>query len=129
MARNATHATLGVISFGLALGVAWGLSVCFLALAAGLFGWGTALALTLQGLYFGFAPTLPGAIAGAVWGFANGLILGILVAWFYNRFLLSRQLHVRPLHHHEPSTAHPAPNPNESPAQGASRKSEPKGEH
>lgn len=129
MARNTTHATLGVISFGLAVGVAWGLSVCFLALAAGLFGWGVALALTLQGLYFGFAPTLPGAIAGAVWGFVNGLIFGILVAWLYNRFLLSRQLHVRPLAHHEPSAPRQAANPNESSAQGTGQKSEPEGEH
>ncbi len=99
MARNATHATLGVISFGLAVGVTWGLSVAFLALAAGLFGWGTTFAMILQGLYIGFAPSIPGAIAGAVWGFVNGLIFGILVAWLYNRFLLTRQLHVPPLHH------------------------------
>ena len=117
MARNATHATLGVISFGLAVGAAWGLSVAFLALAAGLFGWGTALAMTLQGLYFGFAPTLPGAIAGAVWGFVNGLILGVLVAWFYNRFLLSRQLHLHPLHHPPTSAPPHAVKPEQPPAQ------------
>ena len=70
---------------------------------------GTGAAIVLQTLYFGFSPTLPGAIAGAVWGFANGLIFGILVAWLYNRFLLTRQHHVSP--------PHPAPDEGASPGQ------------
>ena len=105
MTRNATHMTLGVISFGLAVGVTWGLAVAILAVATALFGWGTALAIILQGLYAGFAPTLPGAIAGAVWGFVNGLLFGVLVAWFYNRFLFTRQLHLMPWHTEVPESS------------------------
>ncbi len=96
MARDGTHATLGVISFGVALGVTWALAVSFLAVVASLFGWGIGLAAVLGTLYIGYAPGLVGAVVGAVWGFVNGLILGVLVAWLYNRFLLTRQLHIRP---------------------------------
>ncbi len=91
MARNETHMTLGVISFGLALGVAWAIAVFVLGLAAWLFGWGVDAAIALASLYIGYGPSFVGAIAGAVWGFADGLILGVLVAWLYNRFLLSRR--------------------------------------
>lgn len=93
MARNSTSIRLGVISLGLAVGVTWGLTVLALAVAAGLLGWGAAAALILQSVYYGFSPTFPGAIAGAVWGFAHGFILGSLIAWLYNRFLLTRQSH------------------------------------
>lgn len=96
MVRNATHATLGVISLGLAIGVTWAIAVSFLAVMAGMFGWGASLAATLQNLYIGFAPNIVGAIAGAVWAFVNGFVFGILIAWFYNHFLLTRQLHIRP---------------------------------
>ena len=28
---------------------------------------------------------------GAVWAFVNGLVAGLLIAWFDNRFLLTRR--------------------------------------
>ena len=95
MARNETHMTLGMISFGLAVGVTWAIAVFVLGLAAWLFGWGVDAAIALASLYIGYGPSLVGAIAGAVWGFVDGLILGVLVAWLYNRFLLARQKHVK----------------------------------
>ena len=91
MARNETHMTLGVISFGLALGVTSAIAVFILGLAAWLFGWGIEVASALSSLYIGYGPSFVGAIAGAVWAFVDGLILGVMVAWFYNRFLLSRR--------------------------------------
>lgn len=91
MARNQHHATLGVISLGLAFGVAWGAGVFLLAIAAALFGWGTNMAIILSDLYVGYGPTFIGAITGAVWGFVDGFIGGIVIAWLYNRFLLVRQ--------------------------------------
>ena len=100
MAHNASHTTLGVISLGLAVGVTWGLAAAVLAVVAGLFGWGTMLAVMLQNLYLGFAPTFVGAIAGAVWGFVNGFVVGAMIAWLYNRFLLTRQIHLH-THIHE----------------------------
>ena len=91
MARNEMHMTLGVISFGLALGVTSAIAVFVLGLAAWLFGWGVDVAIALSSLYIGYGPSFVGSIAGAVWAFVDGLILGILVAWLYNRFLLSRR--------------------------------------
>ncbi len=94
MARNGTHATLGIISFGVALGVTWAIFVFALGIVAALFGWGVFVAEALSSLYIGFGPTFPGAIAGAVWAFVNGFVAGVLIAWFYNRFLLRRQYHL-----------------------------------
>ena len=93
MARNEMHMTLGVISFGLALGVTWAIVVFVLGLAAWLFGWGVDVAIALSSLYIGYGPSFVGAIAGAVWAFVDGLIAGALIAWFYNRLLRSRGGH------------------------------------
>lgn len=95
MAQNQRHVTLGVISFGLALGVTWALAVFLLGMMAWLFGWGIDVAAALASLYIGYGPSFVGAVAGAVWAFVNGLVLGSVMAWFYNRFLLSRQRHLK----------------------------------
>ena len=91
MAQNHHHATLGVISFGLALGVTSGIFVFVLGVVAAAFGWGIGLAASLSTLFIGFGPTFVGALAGAVWAFVDGLIAGLMIAWFYNRFLLTRR--------------------------------------
>jgi hypothetical protein len=86
--------SLGVASFAIACGTTWGLAVATLGVTASLFGWGIGLAAVLQDLYLGFGPNFVGAIAGAVWGFVNGFVFGAIVAWIYNRTLLSRQRHL-----------------------------------
>ena len=91
MARNEHHMTLGVVSFGLAIGLTWAIFVFVLGLVAALLGWGVGIAGALSTLYVGYEPSLIGAIAGAVWAFVNGLVAGVLIAWFYNRLLLRRQ--------------------------------------
>ena len=91
MARDEHHMTLGVVSFGLAVGLTWAILVFALGLVAALLGWGLGIAVALSTLYVGYGPTLVGSIAGAVWAFASGLVAGILIAWFYNRFLLTRR--------------------------------------
>jgi hypothetical protein len=83
--------TLGVVSFGLAVGLTWAVFVFVLGLVAALLGWGVVIAGALSSLYVGYGPTLIGSIAGAVWAFVNGLVAGVLIAWFYNRFLLTRR--------------------------------------
>ncbi len=94
MAENQHHATLGVISFGLALGITSAIMVFLLGVMASLFGWGVPVAQVLASLYIGFGPTFVGAIAGAVWAFVDGFIFGVLIAGFYNRFLLHRRRHM-----------------------------------
>ena len=95
MARNQKHATLGVISFGLAVGVTWALGVFILGVMAAAFGWGVPLVALLASLYIGFGPTFVGGIAGALWAFVDGLVAGLLIAWLYNRFA-RRQGKLRP---------------------------------
>ncbi|MFQ5774902.1 MAG: bacteriophage holin [Kiloniellaceae bacterium] len=91
MAENGRHMTLGVVSFGLAVGVTWAIFVFLLGVMAALFGWGVEVAQMLASLYIGFSPTVAGTIAGAVWAFVDGMIAGVLIAWFYNRFVLRRR--------------------------------------
>lgn len=91
MAENQHHMSLGVVSFGLAVGVTCAIFVFILGVVATAFGWGLQLAAALSSLFIGFGPTFVGAIAGAVWAFVDGLIAGALIAWFYNRFLLRRR--------------------------------------
>jgi hypothetical protein len=91
MTQDQHHTTLGVVSFGLALGLTWAIFVFVLGIVAGFLGWGVGIAVALSTLYVGYDATLIGAIAGAVWAFVNGLVAGVLIAWFYNRFLLTRR--------------------------------------
>jgi fructose-specific phosphotransferase system IIC component len=95
MAENERHMTLGVISFGLALGVTSAVFVFILGIMAAFFGWGLQLAQVLSSLYIGYGPTFVGTIAGAVWAFVDGFVAGALIAWLYNRFLLYRTTHPR----------------------------------
>ena len=91
MAEDEHHMSLGVVSFGLALGVTSAVFVLVLGVVAAFFGWGVQLAAALSSLYIGYGPTFVGAIAGAVWAFADGLVAGVMIAWLYNRFLLRRR--------------------------------------
>jgi len=91
MASDGYHRTLGVVSFGLAVGIASALFVLLLGTVAALFGWGLGIAAALSTLFIGFGPSFVGAIAGAVWAFAFGFLFGLVVAWCYNRLLLQRR--------------------------------------
>ena len=91
MASNQHHTTLGVLSFGFALGLTWGILVFVLGIVAAWLGWGVPVAAALASLYIGFSPTFVGSVAGAVWAFVNGLVAGLMIAWLYNRFLLTRR--------------------------------------
>ena len=79
-------APLGVVSFGLALGLTLSLIVFVIGVTTALFGWGILVVQVLSTLFIGYEPTFVGAIAGAVWAFVDGLIAGMLMAWLYNRF-------------------------------------------
>ena len=89
MAKRQTHASLDVIRFGLALGIAWSFGIFLLGILAG-FGWGVPIVTLLGSGYIGYSPGLVGAIVGAVWGFVDGFIFGAIIAWLYNWLLRSR---------------------------------------
>ena len=91
MVANRSHQSLGVISFGLALGMTWAIAIAILTIVASFTGLGASLALIIQGVYVGYQPNFIGFFTGVIWGFANGFVFGVMIAWFYNRFLLSRK--------------------------------------
>jgi hypothetical protein len=75
---------LNIKALALAGGVLWGLYMLLIGWAAWLFGWGTGFVTAMSSVYIGFHPTFFGAIAGAIWGFADGAIAGAIIAWVYN---------------------------------------------
>lgn len=80
-------ARLHVVSFGLAFGITWALATFLLGLSAWLLGWGTNMVSVMGEMYIGFEPTLLGSIIGAIWGFVDLFITGIVIAFIYNACL------------------------------------------
>jgi hypothetical protein len=79
-------APLGVVSFGLALGVTAAIIVFLIGVTTAFFGWGILVVQVLSTLLIGYEPSFVGAIAGAVWAFVDGFVAGMFMAWLYNRF-------------------------------------------
>jgi len=77
---------LKVLALGLALGIVWGVGIFLITLLTVLKGGGMHLAL-LSAVYFGYKVSWLGSIIGLCWGFVNGLVVGIVVAWIYNLFV------------------------------------------
>ena len=71
-------------ALGVAIGALWATYVLFCGITA-MFGWGVALVDALSSLYIGYGPSILGAIIGAVWGFFDGYIAGVAIAWIYNK--------------------------------------------
>ncbi len=76
-------------AFSLSCGIISGFSV-FLVGILGSLGIGTSFVESLSGLYPGFTASLLGSVVGSIWAFIDGLILGGIFSWLYNR--LSRAL-------------------------------------
>ncbi len=76
-------AKLNIKSFAIGFGSAFGLGAFFLGIVS-MFGWGTALIEPISSLYVGFAPTIMGSIIGGIWGFIDGAIGGLIIAFVYN---------------------------------------------
>jgi len=71
-------------ALGVAAGILWAAYVLSVGITA-MFGWGVALVDAISSLYLGYGPSIPGAIIGAVWGFVDGYIAGVVIAWLYNK--------------------------------------------
>lgn len=74
-------------ALGLALGILWALSVLAFGIINMFSTWGSVWVNALANVYIGFAPTVPGIFIGAVWGFFDALIGGIVLAWLYNTLM------------------------------------------
>ena len=71
-------------ALGIAIGILWAAYVLFCGIIA-MFGWGIALVDAFSSLYIGYGPSVFGAIIGALWGFVDGYIAGVVIAWLYNK--------------------------------------------
>lgn len=76
---------LNVKALGLTLGIVWGAGMLLLGLMSMFSNWGLDFLTLLGSVYIGFKPTLGGTLIGTIWGFCDGAIFGVLIAWVYNR--------------------------------------------
>ncbi|NOZ64445.1 MAG: membrane-associated protein [Caldiserica bacterium] len=74
---------LSVKGLAVGLGVSWAICMLFVGWAS-IFGWGTKFVEVMSSVYVGFNPTFLGGIIGAVWGFIDGAIGGLIIAVVYN---------------------------------------------
>ena len=75
--------SLKMKSLAFSLGISWGIGMLFLGWVA-IFDWGVDLVDVMSSLYIGYSATFLGGIIGGLWGFVDGAIFGILIAFFYN---------------------------------------------
>ena len=81
------YARLNGLSIGFALGVLWALCLFIMGIIAmktGVYGKGFVEAV--GSLYIGYHATFIGSIIGALYGFIDACIAGILFGWLYNLF-------------------------------------------
>ncbi len=78
---------LEAVKFGVAFGIIYAAIFFLYGLAAALFGVGGEMMDMIGKMYVGFGPSLPGALAGAVWGLGIGFFFFWLAALIYNRLV------------------------------------------
>jgi len=77
---------LNVTAFGIALGLVWGGATLSLGIVDIFTTWGDGWGMLMSSMYIGYAPTPLGSIIGGIWGFCDGGIGGVTIAWLYNKF-------------------------------------------
>jgi len=80
-------AKLHVLSFGLTLGILWALSLFLMGIIAGNSGFAAGFVTSIGTVYIGYKATLTGSLLGALWGFIDAGVGGLLIAWIYNLLL------------------------------------------
>lgn len=84
---------INVKGLAFALAIVWGATVLLTGTVNLLYpDYGRQLLLLLASLYPGYhaASTIPSVLTGALYAAVDGLILGLLVGWLYNRFASKR---------------------------------------
>jgi hypothetical protein len=74
-----------VKAFAVAAGILWGFLLFALTLLETVRGVGHTLG-ALSALYPGYSVTYLGSVAGLVYGFVSGALIGAAFCWLYNRF-------------------------------------------
>ena len=78
---------LNAKAFGLAAGVVWGINWFFLTWWMMLFE-GVTRDVTLLGRWYrGFTVSPVGSLVALGYGFVDGFLLGLLIAWLYNKLI------------------------------------------
>jgi hypothetical protein len=78
-------AKLDVKALGLTLGLVWAVGILIMGILATASGYGAGFMRALGTVYLGAAPTIKGSIVGAIWGFVDAGIGGLVIAWVYNK--------------------------------------------
>ena len=77
---------LNTKAFALTSGIFLGAAVFLMTIWLLVFGFEGQQIRTLDHFYFGYSFSFIGAVIGAVWGFIDGALCGLVFAWLYNRF-------------------------------------------
>jgi hypothetical protein len=80
---------LDVKAFALTCALVWGFGVFVLAWWVIVWDGPGGHVPLLSLAYRGFTFTPAGSLVGLLWAFPDGLLLGALIAWLYNRFAVS----------------------------------------
>lgn len=83
MANN-NRTKLRVWAFGFAFGIVWAIGLLIMGWLAALSGWGISMVNVIGSVYLGYSPTFWGAVLGAIWGFVDLFIAGVILAAIYN---------------------------------------------
>lgn len=75
--------------FGLGLGCTWGVVILVTGWLS-CFGWGNLFVDTMASLYVGYDSTFFGSVRGAIWGFVDGAIIGLIFTFFHNYFICKK---------------------------------------
>lgn len=77
--------SLNIRALALSLATIWSLTVLFLGITS-IFGWGIDIVAVLGTFYLGYSASILGAIIGAIWAFANGIITVMIFGYLYRYF-------------------------------------------
>jgi hypothetical protein len=73
-------------ALGMSIGLLWGLSILLMGLMAHYLEYGVEFVSSVGTLYIGYEKTILGSFIGGGFGFLDGFIMGVLIAWLYNCF-------------------------------------------
>lgn len=72
------------VALGLSAGILWSLAILATGLMAAWSGYGMKFVDIVGSFYLGYQPTVIGSVIGAIWGFFDALIGGVIFALLYN---------------------------------------------
>jgi hypothetical protein len=96
-----------VVCFGLALGIVWGISMFIMGISAMYSGWAIEVVRVTGTAYIGYQPTWLGSFIGALWGFVDAFIGGVIFAALYNAFVRCCKRHKQPTSTTPPTFSQP----------------------